>query len=162
MTRKSSLAKKLSRKKAAAAAVPKPAASTEEYRVGPGRPPKEYQFKPGQSGNPKGARRKSTIVPDLKTLLEAALSGKVTLVKGEREVILSKAAAGIEQLVDAFAQGDRHARRDLIDMAQRLGLDLIGSAGRPNGSPQSPGSTEDGAVLADFFRRYGKMPGPPE
>jgi hypothetical protein len=24
----------------------------EEYTVGPGRPPKEYQFKPGQSGNP--------------------------------------------------------------------------------------------------------------
>jgi hypothetical protein len=24
------------------------------YRVGPGRPPKEYQFKPGESGNPDG------------------------------------------------------------------------------------------------------------
>jgi hypothetical protein len=30
--------------------------SDPEYRVGPGRPPKEYQFKPGQSGNPNGAR----------------------------------------------------------------------------------------------------------
>jgi hypothetical protein len=30
------------------------AASTEEYKVGPGRPPNEYQYKPGQSGNPKG------------------------------------------------------------------------------------------------------------
>jgi hypothetical protein len=29
--------------------------SENEYRVGPGRPPKEFQFKPGQSGNPKGA-----------------------------------------------------------------------------------------------------------
>ena len=28
--------------------------SEKEYRVGPGRPPKEFQFKPGQSGNPKG------------------------------------------------------------------------------------------------------------
>ena len=25
----------------------------QDYRVGPGRPPKEHQFKPGQSGNPK-------------------------------------------------------------------------------------------------------------
>ena len=32
----------------------------DDYRVGPGRPPKEYQFKPGQSGNPKGARRKTS------------------------------------------------------------------------------------------------------
>jgi hypothetical protein len=37
------------------------------YRVGPGRPPKEFQFKPGRSGNPKGAKRKSpSIAPDLK------------------------------------------------------------------------------------------------
>ena len=26
------------------------------YKVGPGCPPKEYQFKPGQSGNPKAPR----------------------------------------------------------------------------------------------------------
>src|SRR6476660_8447239 len=32
----------------------------DDYRVGPGRPPKEYRFKPGQSGNPKGARRKTS------------------------------------------------------------------------------------------------------
>jgi len=149
------------RKKAAAAAVPKPAASDEAYRVGPGRPPKEFQFKPGQSGNPRGARRKPrSMVPDLKALLETALSGKVSLVEGERERIQSKAAAGIEQLVNGFAQGDRHARRDLIDMARRLGVDLIGSAARGNnGSP--PGSTEDEAVLADYLRRNGKTPDPP-
>ena len=26
----------------------------EEYKVGPGRPPREYQFKPGESGNLRG------------------------------------------------------------------------------------------------------------
>ena len=68
----------------------------QEYRVGPGRPPKEYQFKPGQSGNPKGARRKPrAIAPDLKALFERALSGKVTLRQGEQEKIITKAAAGI-------------------------------------------------------------------
>src|SRR6476661_1090278 len=47
---------------------PTPAAA-EEYKVGPGRPPREYQFKPGQSGNPKGAKRKPpTLLPDLKRL----------------------------------------------------------------------------------------------
>jgi hypothetical protein len=75
--------------------------SDQEYRVGPGRPPKEYQFKPGQSGNPKGARRKpKSIAPDLKALFERALSGKVTLRQGEQEKIITKAAAGIEQLVN--------------------------------------------------------------
>ena len=32
-----------------------------EYKVGPGCPPREYQFKKGQSGNPKGARRKAPV-----------------------------------------------------------------------------------------------------
>jgi hypothetical protein len=32
-----------------------PAGDDGEFKVGPGRPPKEYQWKPGQSGNPKGA-----------------------------------------------------------------------------------------------------------
>jgi hypothetical protein len=35
------------------------------------------------------------------------------------------AAAGIEQLVAQFAKGDRHARRDLIALADRLGVDLL-------------------------------------
>ena len=42
-----------------------PAAATEtseqEYNVGPGRPPKEHRFKPGQSGDPKGAKRKPRV-----------------------------------------------------------------------------------------------------
>jgi Family of unknown function (DUF5681) len=100
--------------------------SDQEYRVGPGRPPKEYQFKPGQSGNPKGARRKpKSIAPDLKALFERALSGKVTLRQGEQEKIITKAAAGIEQMVNQFAKGDRHARRDVLALAARLGVDLV-------------------------------------
>src|SRR3954452_20784804 len=95
--------------------------SDQEYQVGPGRPPKEYQFKPGQSGNPKGARRKPTsIAPDLKALFERAISGKVTLTQGEQKKIITKAAAGIEQLVNQFARGDRHARRDLLVLAKTL------------------------------------------
>jgi Family of unknown function (DUF5681) len=46
------------------------AASDSEYKVGPGHPPKEHQFKPGQSGNPKGAKRKTpSIAHDLRTAL---------------------------------------------------------------------------------------------
>jgi len=61
--------------------------STEpEYRVGPGNPPREHQFKPGQSGNPKGAKRKQqSIAPDLKKALEHALNKPVTLKQGDKE-----------------------------------------------------------------------------
>jgi hypothetical protein len=62
-------------------------------------------------------------------LFERALSGKVTLRQGEQEKIITKAAAGIEQLVNQFAKGDRHARRDLFALAARLGIDVVAGQG---------------------------------
>jgi hypothetical protein len=101
-----------------------------KYKVGPGRPPKEHQFRPGRSGNPNGSRGKqrSTYL-NLKALLERALSKKVTLKQGDRTRIMTLAAAGIEHLVAQYAKGDRHARRDLIMLAERLGVDLATGQG---------------------------------
>jgi hypothetical protein len=104
-----------------------------EYRVGPGRLPKEFQFKPGQSGNPKGAKQKPPILKELSAILERALSKKVTLRQGEKERIVTKAEAGIEQLVNGFAQGDRRARRDLMALAHALGVDLTATVRQPDG-----------------------------
>jgi hypothetical protein len=101
-------------------------ASDQEYKVGPGRPPKEHQFKPGQSGNPKGAKRKpKSMAPDLKAALERALNKKIKLKQGDKERIVTMAVAGIEQLVARVAKGDRHALRDLLALADRFGVDLI-------------------------------------
>jgi hypothetical protein len=136
-----------------------------EYRVGPGRPPKEFQFKPGQSGNPKGARRKATSVgPDLKAILERSLNNKVTLKQGEKQRIISKAAAGIEQLVNQFAMGDRHARRDLIDLARKLNVDLVaGKSQMIEQALEADLSAEDQALLSDYLRRHrDDDPGPAE
>jgi hypothetical protein len=134
--------------------------SDQDYRVGPGRPPKEYQFKPGQSGNPKGARRKTrSIALDLKALFERALNRKVTLRQGDHEKIITKAAAGIEQLVNQFAKGDRHARRDLLVHAERFGVDLV--AGQGDALEQSVAtalSANDEALLADYVRRHAVQP----
>jgi Family of unknown function (DUF5681) len=132
----------------------------QDYRVGPGRPPKEYQFKPGQSGNPKGARRKpSSIAPDLKALFERALGGKVTLRQGEQERIITKAAAGVEQLVNQFAKGDRHARRDLLALAERLGVDLVEGQGEALEQTVAAAlSANDEALLADYVQRHAVQP----
>jgi Family of unknown function (DUF5681) len=125
--------------------------SAEAYKVGPGRPPREYQFKPGQSGNPKGAKRKSpSISLDLKALLERALNKTVTLKQGERERMVTMAAAGIEQLVAQFAKGDRHARRDLIALADRLGVDLV--AGQHNAIEEALASDHQ-AILDAYVER---------
>jgi hypothetical protein len=141
-------------------APPPPDPPDQEYRVGPGRPPKEHQFRPGQSGNPKGARRKSTSIElDLKALFERALSGKVTLRQGEQEKIITKAAAGIEQLVNQFAKGDRHARRDLLALAERLEVDLVAGPGEALEQTVAAAlSAHDEALLADYVRRHAIQP----
>src|SRR5215467_15875694 len=111
-----------------AAAVPATEAAGQEYRVGPGRPPKEHQFKPGQSGNPKGAKRKpKPMAPDLKAALERALHEPIKLKQGERERTITMAEAGIKQLVAQFVKGNHQARRDLIVLADKLGVDLMAS-----------------------------------
>jgi Family of unknown function (DUF5681) len=130
--------------------------SDQDYRVGPGRPPKEYQFKPGQSGNPKGAHRKPrSIASDLKALFERALSTKVTLRQGEKEKIITKAALGFEQLANQFAKGDRHARRDVLAHAERFGVDLVaGQAAAFEQTVAAALSANDEALLADYVRRH--------
>jgi hypothetical protein len=135
----------------------------QDYRVGPGRPPKEHQFKPGQSGNPQGARRKpSSIAPDLKALFERALSGKVTLRQGEQEKIITKAAAGIEHLVNQFAKGDRYARRDIFALAERLGVDLVAGHGAALQQTVAAAlSANDEALLADYVQRHAIQPDHP-
>ena len=100
----------------------------EEYRVGPGRPPKEYRWKPGQSGNPKGAKRKKrSLIPELKEEFERVFSQKLKVTQGDRQRLITRWVAGLEQLSIQFAKGDRHARRDVLYFAEKLGVDLLTS-----------------------------------
>jgi hypothetical protein len=106
---------------------PKPDSSDgRPYKVGPGYPPKQYTWKKGgPSPYPKGRPKKVlSMKPDLKKALETALNEKVVITKDKKEVVLTKAALGIQQLVNQFAKGDRHARRDLFQYAALLGVDL--------------------------------------
>jgi hypothetical protein len=126
-------------------------ASEPEYKVGPGRPPREHQFKKGRSGNPKGAKRKApTIELDLKAALERALNKPVKLKQGEKERVVTMATAGIEQLVAQYGKGDRHARRDVIALADRLGVDL--TAGRQQ-AVQDALVPDHAAILSAYVQR---------
>jgi hypothetical protein len=102
------------------------APSSAEYKVGPGRPPKQFQFKPGQSGNPKGAERKApSLIPDLKEVFERAFNQKAKVTQGERERVITMWQAGMQQLSVQFAKGDRHARRDAFWIAEKLGSEFL-------------------------------------
>jgi hypothetical protein len=121
------------------------------YEVGFKRPPTAFKFPKGVSGNPEG-KRKRPKAPNLRTDLQRALNQ--TIRSGRQQKTLSRGAAGIEHLVDQWAKGDRHARRDLILLCDRLGVDL---ADREvlEGALEDALSAEDEALLADFVRRHG-------
>jgi hypothetical protein len=93
-------------------------------------------------------------VPDLKAVLERALNKTVTLRQGERERTVTMATAGIEQLVAAFAKGDRYARRDILDLAHKLGVDLMGRRDSDARDREIEAAGEDEALLADYLRRH--------
>lgn len=131
-------------------------ASDAEYKVGPGRPPREHQFKPGQSGNPKGAKRKPpSVAPDLKAALERALNKTIKLRQGEKEREVSMAAAGIEQLVAQYVRGDHRARRDLIALADKLGVDLM--AGQQQALQEALTADHEAILLTYVERQYDKV-----
>jgi hypothetical protein len=133
---------------------PAPIVTSEpEYKVGPGRPPKEHQFKPGQSGNPKGAKRKpKPTAPDLKAALERALNESIKLKQGERERIMTMAEAGIKQLVAQFVKGNHHARRDVIGLAKELGVDLM--AGQQQALQEAVAANHEAILNAYVDRQY--------
>jgi Family of unknown function (DUF5681) len=123
------------------------------YEVGYRRPPEQFRFKKGKSGNPTGKKEKSSpTTADLRALLECALN--VEIPHGDCKQNITKAAAGIEQLVSQFAAGDPRARRDLIAVAEKLGVDL--AAGQKRGEIVTAAlAAEDEAIITDFLRRHG-------
>jgi hypothetical protein len=131
------------------------------YKVGPGYPPRQYTWKRGgPSPNPKGRRKKPlTMKPYLQKALEQALNEKVVITKDKKEIVLTKAALGIQQLVNQFAKGDRHARRDLFQYAAQLGVDLQAK----DVVAEALGVTHQ-AIVEDYVRRRQQLSteAPPE
>jgi hypothetical protein len=99
----------------------------EEYKVGPGRPPPDTRWKKGgTSPNPGGRPRKEqSMLPDVRKAFEQAINKKVSVPRGDKMVLMTRFEIGFEQLLNQFAKGDRHARRDLIEYADKLGIDFL-------------------------------------
>jgi Family of unknown function (DUF5681) len=136
----------------------KPKQQRKDGDVGYKRPPKQFQFKKGVSGNPSGLKRDiaGSRVPDLRRLLQLALNSRFR--RGERRDVITQAAAGIEQLVAQFAAGDRHARRDVIALAEKLGVDLAAGHGAIERVVTAALAAEDDAIITNFLRRHGVAP----
>ena len=85
--------------------------------VGFGKPPKHTQFKPGQSGNPKG-RPKGT--KNLKTDLEEELGEMIVVREGGNPKTVSKQRAMVKSLTAKAVHGDARAMVIAFDLMCRL------------------------------------------
>ena len=90
---------------------------SESYDVGYKKPPKHGQFKPGESGNPKG---KPKGAKNLKTELEEELQEKIVVKEGGKPKNVSKQRAMLKSLMAKAVQGDPRSANAIISMAFKL------------------------------------------
>ena len=87
-----------------------------DYEVGYGKPPRNTQFKKGQSGNPRGRPSGSK---NLATLVSVALNEPVIVVEnGGRRKITKREA--IKQLVNRSTKADRRVIKILLDIVREI------------------------------------------
>lgn len=88
------------------------------YDVGYGKPPKEHQFQPGQSGNPKGRPKGAK---NLATIFREALDTSVSIRTGETVHTMSKRRAMIEVAINRALKGDMRALDTVFKLCSILG-----------------------------------------
>ncbi len=76
------------------------------YSVGYGNPPRRSQFKPGQSGNPKGRRKAAR---GTQAIIDAELNSRVPIIEGGRRRTITKRELLAKQLVKKAIEGDPKA-----------------------------------------------------
>jgi hypothetical protein len=86
------------------------------YEVGNKRPPKQFQFTPGQSGNPKGRPKGSTSFEDK---VQKELSKVVTVTKNGKPAKMSKLDVAVKRLVDRAMTGDLKSTAIIIGLGKR-------------------------------------------
>jgi hypothetical protein len=85
--------------------------SEEKYEIGYKKPPKDSQFKPGQSGNRKGRPKDHR---NTYNMLTEVLDQKISIKENGRDLRISKKLAMIMQLVNKAVKGDVKAINSLL------------------------------------------------
>lgn len=81
--------------------------------VGYKRPPRKNQFKPGESGNPKG-RPKGDL--NLRTIVQSELAQKLTIGEGEKRMTVSKLQLLVKRMIEKALKGEQRAIEHLINL----------------------------------------------
>ena len=114
--------------------------------VGYGRPPRARQFKPGQSGNPKGRRKGAK---NESTMLRELLHRKITI----RESGKSRKVTIFEAILTRFAEDSLKGNvRSAAFLLNRYGAMVSGEVGQPDLSE------DDRTVFEAFVRKLQSDP----
>ena len=113
-----------------------------EYEVGYKRPPREYQFKPGQSGNPKGRPKKNKsfaedIKDEMNELIQIQEQGKLKKI--------TKQTALVKRVVTDALSGKTSAIKLLFQILSSKDFEVKDF--------EEDLSQEDQTILADYIKR---------
>ena len=89
------------------------------YTVGYGKPPTDTQFKPGQSGNPPGRRKRSQEAADL---FGAIITKPISVNENGRRRSMTKLEGTFTQTVNKALAGDPRSMQVLMQMLKMFGL----------------------------------------
>ena len=90
------------------------------YKVGYKKPPRDRQFKPGQSGNPRGRPRGTA---SFKSDLVAELQQQIVVVEDGRRRKLSKQRAFLQSVISSALTNDKTAINTLFAFLRHFGGD---------------------------------------
>ena len=113
--------------------------------VGYGRPPQNFRFKKGRSGNPRG-RPKGAL--NMATALNRTLREKVVIEENGKRKTVSKLEAAIAQLVSRATSGDAQAIRYLCQLVKSAEERSVVA------EPMTELSVTDQKVMANILKRF--------
>ena len=116
-----------------------------DYEVGYGKPPRNTQFKKGQSGNPRGRPSGSK---NLATLVSVALNEPVIVVENGGRKKITKREAIIKQLVNRSTKADWRAIKILLEIVREIEGRVEPEAG------ENSFSAADEKVIAQMKARW--------
>ncbi len=119
--------------------------NSKDYEVGYKKPPKEHQFKPGISGNPKGRPK---LVQDFKTDFQDELEETITLKEGGNIKTMTKQRALIKRLITNALNGNAASIKLVTSIMSSLPI-------KPKDIEEDL-SVEDAKILKDYIERNSK------
>lgn len=123
---------------------PRPPSSRSPYEVGYGKPPRHTQFKPGQSGNPRGRPKGSR---SLAATVRKVLGRKIPVIERGQRKLVSADEAMLHRYLEMALKGDVKAGAFLFGFLERFQ-----PAEADDAEPEALSEGEK-EVLAELFKR---------